>query len=176
MHDDHAHGHFHDHSDGHSHGHSHGSAKGGAHRHHDHDDGHSHGPGHNHPHPHGEHLHSHVGADVARERAAELRTLATAFVDGFRKAADKTSFLRIAGIPFSRKGTDGLTMHLVDVQIETNWQIGTASPAFGSRELVYLPYPGELVSERETMRFTYVSLTERQDAELVELLKAKAGE
>ncbi|MFZ2099828.1 MAG: hypothetical protein WAU86_04615 [Oricola sp.] len=165
MHDDHhhSHGHSHDHDHGHNHSHSHGQD---GHHHH-------HGPGHNHA--HGDHLHSHVGADVARERAEELKTLATAFVEGFRAAADKTSFLRLAGIPFSMKGADGLTMHLVDAKIESNWQIGTASPAFGSRELVYLPYPGKMVTERETMVFTYVSLSERRDAVLTDLLVAKAG-
>ena len=48
--------------------------------------------------------------------------------------------------------------------------LGTASPAFGSRELVYLPYPGEMVTERETMTFTYVSLSERADIDLTEVL------
>jgi len=150
MHDDHHH---------HHHGHDH---------HHDHH--HPHGPGHNHAHDHGEHLHSHVHGDAAKERAEELRVLATAFLDGYRKAGDKTSFLRVAGVPFKRQGTDGLAMHLVETRIESNWQLGTASPAFGSRELVYLPYPGEMVSERETMSFTYVSLTERTDIDLTEIL------
>ena len=97
--------------------------------------------------------------------------LATAFLDGYRKADDKTSFLRVAGVPFKRQGSDGLAMHLVETRIESKWQLGTASPAFGSRELVYLPYPGEMVTERETMTFTYVSLTERADTDLTEILK-----
>ena len=160
MHDDHDHGH------GHHHGHDH---------HHDHDHGHHHhGPGHNHAHDHGDHLHSHVHGDAAKERAEELRVLATAFLDGYRKADDKTSFLRVAGVPFKRKGSDGLAMHLVETKIESKWQLGTASPAFGSRELVYLPYPGEMVTERETMTFTYVSLTERSDVDLTEFLKTRS--
>ena len=145
------------------HGHHHGDD-----HHHDHDHGHTHGPGHNHA--HGDHLHSHVHGDAAKERAKEQRVLATAFLDGYRKADDKTSFLRVAGVPFKRTGSDGLAMHLVETRIESNWQLGTASPAFGSRELVYLPYPGEMVTERETMTFTYVSLSERVDIDLVELL------
>jgi hypothetical protein len=153
MHDDHAHHHDHAHAGGH-----------------DHDHHHPHGPGHNHPHGHGEHLHSHLHGDVAKERQEELRVLATAFLDGYRKAGDKTSFLRVAGVPFKRTGSDGLAMHLVETRIESRWQLGTASPAFGSRELVYLPYPGEMVSERETMTFTYVSLSERADIDLTEIL------
>ncbi len=138
---------------------------------HDHDDR-RHPHDHNHPHKH-DHLHSHVHGDSAREKQEELQVLAAAFIDGYRQAKDKTSYLRLADIPFQRKGKDGLKMHLVDVTIASNWQIGTASPAFASRELVYLPYPGEMVAARESITFTYVSLTSREDADLSEFLKAK---
>ena len=127
-------------------------------------------PGHNHEHGPAEHLHSHIRSSSGETRAAEIRTLATAFIEGFRSASDKTSYLRLSGIPFSRQGQDGLAMHLVDARILSHWQIGTASPAFASRELVYLPYPGEMVNDRETMTFTYVSLTERVDIDLVTLI------
>lgn len=151
--------HSHQHGDGHHHDHDHS---------HDHSH-HHHGPGHNHE--AADHLHSHVHGASSAEKAEELRTLATSFIDGFRKAEDKTSFLRLSGIPFHREGPDGLTQHLVDVQIVGNWQIGTASPAFASRELAYLPFPGNMVRDRETMAFTYVSLTERADIDLLRLLE-----
>ena len=102
--------------------------------------------------------------------------LSASFIDGFRQADDKNSYLRISGIPFSRRGNDGLTMHLVDAEIVSNWQLGTASPAFASRELVYLPYPGVMVSGRETMRFTYVSLTERADVDLRVVLQSRLSQ
>jgi len=102
--------------------------------------------------------------------------LATSFVESFRAAADKPSYLRLAGIPFKRQGADGLTLNLVDVSIVSNWQIGTASPAFASRELVYLPFPGPMVSHRETLTFTYVSLTARQDIDLQTVLSERTGE
>jgi len=140
------------------------------HHHHDHDHHHHHGAGHNHP---VDHLHSHVHGTPDRERMDEIQALAASFIDAFRKADDKTSYLRLSGIPFTRKGADGLTLNLVDASIVSNWQIGTASPAFASRELVYMPFPGEMVSERENMTFTYVSLTERDDVDLVTLLKAR---
>jgi hypothetical protein len=70
-------------------------------------------------------------------------------------------------------GTDGLTMNLVDAQISSDWQIATASPAFGSRELVYLPFPGEMISRRETMNFTHVSLTSRTDVDLRDIIRQK---
>jgi hypothetical protein len=141
------------------------------HHHHEADDGHSHSPGtgHNHHHDH-DHLHSHVHVNADAERAEAIGKLADTFVDSFRKASDKQAFLKLAGIPSNRKGSDGLTMHLVDVAISTNWQVGTASPAFASKELTYLPYPGEMIRERETMTFTYVSMTAREDVDLIELM------
>lgn len=139
---------------------------------HDHNN-HHHGPGHNHSHDHADHLHSHVHGDTNKNRTEELKVLATSFVENFRTAEDKTSYLRLAGIPFQRKGDDGLTMSLVDTAINANWQIGTASPAFASRELVYMPFPGNMISHRESMTFTYVSLTQREDFDLLTLLEDK---
>lgn len=140
---------------------------------HDHPHHHSHNHPHDHNHAHDDHLHSHVHGDSSGERKEELKVLMTSFIEGFRGAKDKTSYLRLADIPFSKTGTDGLKMHLVDTNITSNWQIGTASPAFGSRELMYMPYPGDMVTERENMIFTYVSLTEREDVDLNTLLKSK---
>lgn len=99
--------------------------------------------------------------------------LCASFIDGFRDAADKNSYLRLVGVPFQMQGPDGLTMHLVDAQINSNWQIATASPAFGSHELIYLPFPGEMISPRETMNFTYVSLTSREDVDLRQIIRNK---
>ena len=132
---------------------------------------HSHGAGHNHQGT--DHLHSHPHGESAKERTDELQTLSSSFIDGFRAAEDKTSFLRISGVPFQRPGPDGLTMSLVDAEIVSRWQIGTASPAFASRELNYMPFPGSMVSERESMRFTYVSLTNRADIDLLEILQTR---
>jgi hypothetical protein len=132
--------------------------------HHPHDGHHHHGPGHNSD--SADRMHSHPHGDGGGEQAAELHALCASFIDGFRQASDKNSYLRIAGIPYKRTGKDGLAMHLVDAAIVSNWQIGTASPAFGTRELVYMPYPGQLIGSRETMTFTYVSLTQRADVDL----------
>ncbi len=143
------------------------------HHHHHHHDG-SHGVGHNHAHGPADHLHSHMKGQAPKDLADELQVLASSFVDGFRQAEDKTSYLRLAGIPFERSGDDALTMKLVDASITSNWQIGTASPAFGSLELVYMPFPGELVAHRETMLFTYVSLTSRADVDLLTLLAERS--
>ena len=135
------------------------------HQHSDHS--HTHGVGHNHSH---DHMHSHVHFSVDKEHRDKLQALAKSFIEGFRKADDKPAFLELVGIKTSRQGKDGLTLHLVDTAIESKWQLGTASPAFCSKELIYMPYPAQMVGERETMTFTYVSLTERCDLDLITLL------
>ncbi|MCW5715120.1 MAG: hypothetical protein KIT43_11470 [Bauldia sp.] len=133
-----------------------------------HDHGHSHGPGHNHA--HGHELHSHPRAD---HRADEIRALAATFVEGFRSAEDKTSYLRLAGVPDSIPGPDGLARRLVDVTISDGFQVATASPGFGTRDLVYLPFPGGMIAPRTTLTMTYVSLTGRSDIDLVDFLAGR---
>lgn len=124
--------------------------------------------GHNHAH---DHLHSHLKPE---DEAAELQVLADQFIDGFVAAKDKMSFLRLAGVPLERDAPGGgPTMKLVDVAIATEWQVGTASPSFGSRELSYLPYPGEMVTERTNMSFVYVSLDAKDTLDLRSFLHAK---
>lgn len=151
-HDHHHHGGGHGHSHGHGHGHRH-----------------AHGEGHNHA--DGGHLHSHVeGADEAEA----LRILATQFVEGFRTAADKAAYLRLAGVPLEIEAPGGgPTMKLVDVALTTEWQVGTASPSFGSRELSYLPYPGPMIRERTNMGFVYVSLEAKRVVDLRDFLAAR---
>lgn len=130
--------------------------------------------GHNHHHP--DHLHSHM---PDADRAEELLVLTTQFIDGFVAAKDKMSYLRIAGVPLEIAAPDGgPAMKLVDVELRTEWQVGTASPSFGSRELSYLPYPGDMVTERTNMGFVYVSLDARHTTDLRTFLKGHpaAGE
>lgn len=132
---------------------------------HDHHDHHDHGharAGHNHA---ADHLHSHM--DPADE-AADLQALADQFIAGFIAATDKTSFLRIAGVPFEKGG-----LKLVDVRLTTEWQVGTASPAFGCRDLSYLPFPGEMVTERTNMALVYVSMDRREEQDIRDLLSAR---
>lgn len=126
--------------------------------------------GHNQAH---DHLHSHLPPE---DRAAELQVLATQFIDGFVQAADKTSYLRLAGVPFERPGQGGATaLKLVDVSLTTEWQVGTASPSFGSRELSYLPFPGEMVRERTNMGLVYVSMDEKSVVDIRDFLAERVG-
>lgn len=118
--------------------------------------------GHNH---HDDHLHSHFKPE---DEAAELQVLASQFIDGFVAAKDKMSYLRLSGVPLERPepGNGEVMMKLVDVQLTTEWQVGTASPSFGSRELSYLPYPGEMVTDRTNLGFVYVSMDMKQVVDL----------
>ena len=112
--------------------------------------------GHNHSH---DHLHSHLKPE---DEAADLQVLTTQFIDGFVQAADKSAYLRLAGVPLERPGQGGDTaLKLVDVELKTEWQVGTASPSFGARELSYLPFPGDMVTERTNMSLVYVSMDEK---------------
>lgn len=124
--------------------------------------------GHNHSH---DHLHSHIPPE---DVAAELQVLATQFIDGFVQAADKSAYLRLAGVPFERPGaTSATALKLVDVSLTTEWQVGTASPSFGSRELSYLPFPGEMIKERTNMALVYVSSDEKSLLDIREFLSHK---
>lgn len=134
---------------------------------HSHEPGHPPGSGHNHAHP--DHMHSHMHHV---DDAAELQVLTAQFIDGFIAARDKMSYLRIAGVPLEIDSpTGGPKMKLVDVTLTTEWQVGTASPSFGSRELSYMPYPGEMVTERTNMGLVYVSLEAKTITDLRSFLQ-----
>lgn len=126
-----------------------------------------------HNHEHGNHLHSHM---PDADRAEELKVLTTQFIKGFIDAKDKMSYLRIAGVPLEKEDPNGgPTLKLVDVTLTTEWQVGTASPSFGSRELSYLPYPGPMVTERTNMGLIYVSLDAKHVEDLRSFMKSHAA-
>lgn len=131
---------------------------------------HAHHP-HDHNHAQSDHLHSHMHE---ADDAADLQLLTVQFIEGFREATDKMSYLRIAGVPLERDDPDGgPSLKLVDVKLTTEWQVGTASPSFGSRELSYLPFTGEMVSERTNMGLVYVSMDRKDVLDLRGFLRAK---
>lgn len=129
---------------------------------HAHPHDHSHPPGHNHT--EADHLHSHMHDHDA---AADVQVLTNQFIDGFVCAKDKMAYLKIAGVPNEiADAAGGPSLKLVDVNLTTEWQVGTASPSFGSQELSYLPYPGEMVTERTNLSFVYVSLKSKNVVDL----------
>ena len=112
-----------------------------------------------------------------QDEAADLQVLATQFIDGFLQASDKTSYLKLAGVPFERASKDGAkSLKLIDVELKTDWQVGTASPSFGSRELSYLPFPGEMVQERTNMSLIYVSMDEKSTLDIRDFLLQRKRE
>ncbi|MCB1348079.1 MAG: hypothetical protein KDK11_05360 [Maritimibacter sp.] len=156
----------------HDHPHHHGHHHHHHHAHHAHDHTPAHGHGHNHA--DADHLHSHLHAE---DHAADLQVLTAQFIDGFVQAADKASYLKLAGVPFERPGQGGAkALKLVDVELKTEWQVGTASPSFGSRELSYLPFPGEMVRERTNMALVYVSMDEKVSLDIRAFLATRKME
>ena len=117
-----------------------------------------------HNHSHGDRLQSNLKPE---DKAAALQMLTAQFIEGFVQATDKASYLRLAGIPLERPGQSGDTaLKLVDVELTTEWQVGTASPSFGSRELSYLPYPGDMIRERTILALVYVSMQEKDKLDI----------
>jgi hypothetical protein len=108
------------------------------------------------------------------DEACELGILAAQFVDGFADAKDKAAYLRLMGVPLEIGG-DGPSLKLVDVELTTRWQVGTASPSFGSAELSYLPFPGPMIAGRTDMAFVYVSLREKRLVDLRDFLRSRNG-
>ena len=156
----------------HDHPHHHGHHHHHHHAHHAH--GHTPAHGHGHNHADADHLHSHLHAE---DHAADLQVLTAQFIDGFVQAADKASYLKLAGVPFERPGQGGAkALKLVDVELKTDWQVGTASPSFGSRELSYLPFPGEMVRERTNMSLIYVSMDEKSTLDIRDFLLQRKKE
>jgi hypothetical protein len=150
MHDDHDHSHSHSHGAAHSHSHSH------SHHH-----GHAAGPGHNsgperrgvaqwqtpHLDPHETQAHAHGEADLDQVEAA--------FIEGFLAASDPTSFLRLAGIPFTTTAADGATLRLLRVETEVTADVGAVTPHLGGGSFRYDPLPARLVSRRRRLSFVY---------------------
>jgi hypothetical protein len=94
-----------------------------------------------------------------------------AFIDGFRAAADKQGFLALARIPLELADRDGPSLKLVEVILADSFEVGRASPGFASRELVYHPLPGKLVTSRTRLSFRYVSIARAIEISLAEVLE-----
>jgi len=134
--------------------------------------------GHNHPPAEPDlhsHPHSHPHAPAPGRDRDDDRLLADALMEGFKTAEDKASFLRMARIPLHLHGEDGDVLRLVDVELRSAYQVATASPGFNSGDLVYLPFPSNMIRERADMVFVYVSLKARRDVDLTEMVRMLEG-
>ncbi len=104
-----------------------------------------------HDHPHGE---------GGGEGEDAVRLLEAAFIDGFRAAPDKASFLRLAGVPLEWRDGDGQGWKLLEVRIADSFAVGAATPGFATPELVYHPFPGAMIRQTTDLSFVYRTLSE----------------
>lgn len=141
------------------------------HHHHDHGHHHHHGHGHHHHHP----TPGPVGHNGARPQAAQWQTphlpeetrapadprredldlVESAFVEGFSRAPDPASFLRLAGIPFVGEGAAGRRLHLLRTEIEDVVDVGAVTPLLGGAGVRYDPLPSRMASRRRRLAFVY---------------------
>jgi hypothetical protein len=144
------------HDDHHHHSHDHG------HHHHGPDGHHGHHPlGHNGP--AGKPLQwqtPHLSRDQANQPPADpasvdLDLVETAFLEGFARAPDPSSFLRLAGIPFVGETADGVRLHLLRVETEDLVDVGAVMPLVGGTGVAYHPLPARLTSHRRRLAFIY---------------------
>jgi hypothetical protein len=132
----------------HDHEHSHG---------HDHDH-HAAGPGHNRPKGAVQWQIAHrpeAVEDPTPPAERDLDLVEASFVEGFVRAPDPTSFLRLANIPFVGVDRSGRRLHLLRVETESMTDVGALAPLLGGEGVRYDPLPARMVSQRRRLAFAY---------------------
>jgi hypothetical protein len=117
-------------------------------------------------------LHSHPkpASGEARGAVADLDLVEAAFVEGFLSASDPTSFLRLAGAPFRATTSEGTTLALLRVEIDSIADVGAVTPHLGGDTFRYDPLPASMVSRRRRLRFIYFDGTQSRQLGLAEIL------
>jgi hypothetical protein len=85
----------------------------------------------------------------------DLDQVEAAFVEGFAAAADPTSFLRLANVPFETTAADGSKLVLLRVETDLVTDVGSIMPHLGGATFRYDPLPAALVTRRRRLRFIY---------------------
>ncbi len=106
----------------------------------------------------------------------EYHAAESAFIESFRQVSDKSGLLRLARVPLEIEMPGEPVLKLLQVQLEEVFEVGRASPGFGSRELVYHPLPGKLVTSETRLCFRYVSTATVREFTLAELLALSSTE
>jgi hypothetical protein len=88
-------------------------------------------------------------------REPDLDLVEAAFVEGFARTADPTSFLRLAHIPFEALDTEGRKLVMLRVETEAVTDVGSVTPHLGGETLRYDPLPARMVAQRRRLRFVY---------------------
>lgn len=160
---------------GHSHGHAHTHAHAQAHSH-VHEQEHLAHPGKGHnagpngavqwqtPHlPEGE-----GQAAPVDDSQQDFDLVETAFVEAFTAASDPTSFLRLAGVPFSGARADGQVLNLLRVEQSQSTDVGNLTPHLGGESFRYAQLPAEMTSRRNRLCFVYFDGTGPVELSLAE--------
>ena len=85
----------------------------------------------------------------------DLDLVEAAFVEGFARAPDPVSFLRLAGVP-CKSERDGLPLDLVRVEIESATDVASVTPLLGGGGHRVAPLPASHVSRRRRLGFHYL--------------------
>ena len=135
-----------------------------------HDDHETAGAGHNAPQPvqwqTPHRPHGHVHPDD-HDHEPDLDLVEAAFVEGFARAPDPVSFLRLAGVPFKSE-RDGLPLDLVRVEIESATDVASVTPLLGGRGHRVAPLPASHVGHRRRLGFHYLAGEEMVRLDLAE--------
>ena len=115
--------------------------------------------------PHLPHDHRH---EAPEPKEPDLDLVETAFVQGFEAAADPTSFLRLAKVPFVTE-RDGAKLELLRVQVENTVDVASVTPWMGGGGHRVAPLPASLVSRRGRLRFVYLTSDQRLELSLAEV-------
>ena len=121
---------------------------------------HHHGPGHNHPPRQAvqwqtPHRPPGAASPPADQPEQDFDLVEAAFAEAFATASDPTSFLRLAGVPFTGVGVDGRSLCLLRVELEQVADIGVVTPQLGGGSFRYDPLPAKLVGKRRRLRLVY---------------------
>ena len=103
--------------------------------------------------PHRPHGHEHPEADKSEP---DLDLVEAAFVEGFERAPDPVSFLRLAGVPF-RSERDGHGLDLVRVEIESATDVASVTPLLGGGGHRVALLPASHVGHRRRLGFHYLA-------------------
>lgn len=111
----------------------------------------------------------------ASEGTADFDLIERAFVEGFERAEDPTSFLRLARVPFEAVAADGAALRLLRVELTSYVDLGSLTPLFNQNGFRYAPLPRLLVGRRRALRLHYFDGNRSRALRLAEALALKAA-
>jgi hypothetical protein len=102
--------------------------------------------------PHLPHDHDHPAEP---DHEPDLDLVEAAFIEGFARATDPVSFLRLAGVPFKSE-RNGEPLDLVRVEIESATDVAAVTPLLGGAGHRVAPLPASHVGHRRRLGFHYL--------------------